>query len=134
MQYTEPGVSNACRQPGILDIFAQVWGTSDLIASFDGMNVTMPINAESGRVDVKPTEAWPRKPNPHPWASSDITIDMDQNPRRIDQLELYQGIANLAPNGPADGGLCVLRGSHKLHGECFDAIGGFRPEGRGRET
>jgi len=55
--------------------------------------------------------------------------DIDQNPRRIDRFELYQGIANLAPNGPDDGGLCVLRGSHLMHQDHFDAIGGFRESG-----
>lgn len=53
---------------------------------------------------------------------------MDQNPRKYDRFELYQGIANLAPNGPEDGGLCVLKGSHLLHKQHFTAIGGFRPE------
>lgn len=53
---------------------------------------------------------------------------MDQNPRRIGQLDLYQGIANLSPNGPNDGGLVVLSGSHKLHQQHFDAIGGFRAD------
>lgn len=53
---------------------------------------------------------------------------MDQNPRNHDHFQLYQGIANLAPNGPDDGGLCVLRGSHLLHEEHFAATGGFRPE------
>lgn len=56
-----------------------------------------------------------------------LTLDIDQNPRRLG-FELYQGIANLAPNGPEDGGLCVLKGSHKLHEEHFASIGGFRPE------
>ena len=55
--------------------------------------------------------------------------DIDQNPRRVDRFELYQGIANLAPNGPDDGGLCVLKGSHLLHQAHFDAIGGFRETG-----
>lgn len=53
---------------------------------------------------------------------------MDQNPRRYDRLELYQGIANLAANGPEDGGLCVLKGSHVLHDAHFASIGGFREE------
>ena len=56
------------------------------------------------------------------------TTDMDQNPRNHHRFELYQGIANLAPNGPQDGGLCVLRGSHLLHEEHFSATGGFRLE------
>lgn len=58
---------------------------------------------------------------------------MDQNPRRCDRFELYQGIANLAPNGPDDGGLCVLKGSHLLHEAHFEAIGGFRAEQDGGE-
>lgn len=53
---------------------------------------------------------------------------MDQNPRKYDRFELYQGIANLAPNGPDDGGLCVLKGSHLFHKQHFISIGGFRPE------
>ncbi|KAK7734774.1 hypothetical protein SLS63_004194 [Diaporthe eres] len=100
-------------QPKILEAFAQLWGTGDLIASFDGINITLPINEETGRTDIKPQRAWPH---------------MDQNPRKYDHFELYQGIANLAPNGPEDGGLCVLRGSHLLHEEHFAATGGFRPE------
>ncbi|BEI92616.1 uncharacterized protein CcaverHIS019_0502440 [Cutaneotrichosporon cavernicola] len=100
-------------QPGILDVFNQIWGTDDLIASFDGMNTSIPINAISGRTDISQTPAWPH---------------IDQNPRRIDRFELYQGIANMSPNGPDDGGLCVLKGSHLLHDKHFSDIGGFRPE------
>ncbi len=37
---------------------------------------------------------------------------------------MYQGIANLAPNGPQDGGLCVLKGSHLLHSQYFAETGG----------
>lgn len=53
---------------------------------------------------------------------------MDQDPRQIDHFQLYQGIANLSPNGPDDGGLVVLSGSHNLHEKHFEAIGGFRPD------
>jgi hypothetical protein len=48
-------------QPGIVRIFQELWGTEDLIASFDGMNASLPINAETGRTDIKITKAWPRK-------------------------------------------------------------------------
>lgn len=51
----------AVRQPKILETFARLWGTDDLIASFDGINISQPINKETGRTDVKPTDAWPRK-------------------------------------------------------------------------
>lgn len=48
-------------QPKILEVFAQLWGTDDLIASFDGINVALPINEKTGRTDIEPTGAWPRK-------------------------------------------------------------------------
>lgn len=47
--------------PGIVDIFSTIWGTDDILASFDGMNVTMPINEKTGRTDIPLTEAWPRE-------------------------------------------------------------------------
>lgn len=55
--------------------------------------------------------------------------DIDQDARSVDRFELYQGIAVLGPCGPQDGGLCVLKNSHRKHQEHFDAIGGFRTEG-----
>ena len=48
------------RQPGIISAFEKVWGTDDLIASFDGMNVSLPVNAENGRTDIPKSKAWPR--------------------------------------------------------------------------
>ena len=51
--------------------------------------------------------------------------DIDQNPKYLDELQLCQGIANLSPNGPDDGGLVVIRGSHKLHHQFFDTKGGI---------
>lgn len=101
------------REPGILKVFSQIWGTDDLIASFDGMNASLPINSKTGRTDIQPTAPWPH---------------MDQNPRRNQTFELYQGIANLSESGPEDGGLCVLAGSHVLHQQFFDATGGFKKE------
>lgn len=49
-------------EPAIIEIFEKLWGTKELICSFDGMNVSMP-----NRTDVK----W--SPWPH----------CDQNPRRL---------------------------------------------------
>lgn len=100
-------------EPGILKVFEQVWGTDDLIASFDGMNISLPVNPETGRVDVEETKPWEH---------------IDQDPRTIEEFQLYQGIANLSENGPDDGGLVVLSGSHRLHKQHFDSIGGFRKD------
>lgn len=70
-------------QPAILDAFAQIWGTHDLIASFDGMNVSLPLG-EHGRTDIQPTPAWPRECHdfPHflPQLSSAINHTLPQTP------------------------------------------------------
>lgn len=42
-------------EPGILKVFEQIWETNDLIASFDGMNISFPVNPETGRTDIEPT-------------------------------------------------------------------------------
>ena len=42
-----------------------------------------------------------------------------------------QGIANLSANGPDDGGLVVVRGSHLLHRQYFDTHGGVDPAREG---
>jgi hypothetical protein len=130
--------TDADRVPEIQKAFAQVWGTDDLIASFDGMNATLPINAKTGRSDVPLTDKWPRG-----WHNALNTLlaqcfvltdpDIDQSPHHVDHLQLCQGIANLAPNGPEDGGLVVMKGSHRLHQRFFDEHGGL-DEKRAKEN
>ena len=86
-------------ESGVLDAFAQIWGTKELLVSFDSLNVTFP-----NRKDV------PRKPA---WEH------IDQSPLRRG-LHCVQGIINLSPSGPEDGGLVVYPGSHALNDEFFD--------------
>lgn len=57
----ERGHTRSCRQPGIIKAFEEMWGTDDLIVSFDGMNATLPINKDTGRTDIEPTKPWPRE-------------------------------------------------------------------------
>lgn len=71
------------------------------------MNFTLP---QPERADVKP---WPH---------------IDQSPKRKG-LVCAQGIINFAPNGPQDGGLVVVRGSHNLIAEYFKKHG-MPPEPR----
>jgi hypothetical protein len=130
--------TDADRVPEIQNAFAKVWGTDDLIASFDGMNATLPINATTGRSDVPLTDKWPRE---RCNAQNTLRVqccvltdpDIDQSPYHVDHLQLCQGIANLAPNGPEDGGLVVMRGSHRLHQRFFDEHGGL-DEKRAKEN
>ena len=43
----------------------------------------------------------------------------------VHQRQEVQGIANMYQSGPDDGGLVVVRGSHKLHRKYFDHAGKF---------
>jgi hypothetical protein len=95
-------------EPSIIDAFAKLWGTRELLVSFDGMNLTLPST------DLKPSTPWPH---------------VDQNPNRKG-MQCIQGILNLAPNGPDDGGLVVLKGSHKANETFFK----LHPETKGAGT
>ncbi|EXJ94891.1 hypothetical protein A1O1_00009 [Capronia coronata CBS 617.96] len=88
----------ARQEPKVLQAFARLWGTDELLASFDGMNFTLPSGTQ-----LPPTEPWPH---------------IDQSPRRKG-LQCVQGILNFAPNGIDDGGLLVMKGSHNLMQEFF---------------
>lgn len=54
------GRADGASQPGIIKVFQELWGTEELIASFDGMNASLPINEKTGRIDQEITKAWPR--------------------------------------------------------------------------
>ncbi|CAK7235065.1 hypothetical protein SCUCBS95973_009144 [Sporothrix curviconia] len=88
----------ARQEPAILQAFAKIWGTDQLLASFDALNITLP-----NRRDVKPNGAWPH---------------VDQSPYK-EGMHCVQGIINLSHAGPSDGSLMVFPGSHKLVKELF---------------
>ncbi|RDW66006.1 phytanoyl-CoA dioxygenase [Coleophoma cylindrospora] len=90
---------DARMEPKVLDAFARIWGTDELLVSFDSLNVTFP-----NRKDV------PRKPA---WEH------IDQSPLR-QGLHCVQGIISLSPSGPEDGGLVVYPGSHRVIEEFFN--------------
>jgi ectoine hydroxylase-related dioxygenase (phytanoyl-CoA dioxygenase family) len=84
-------------EPKILDAFAKVWGTDELLVSFDSLNVTLP-NLKAARA---------------PWPH------IDQAPRKRG-MHCVQGIINLSHAGPEDGSLVVIPGSHAVVEEFFD--------------
>lgn len=88
---------DARMEPGVRDAFAKVWGTDELIVSFDSLNITLP-NLKTQRA---------------PWPH------VDQAPRKRG-LHCVQGIINLSHAGPEDGSLVVIPGSHALIEEFFD--------------
>ncbi|KAF8864877.1 hypothetical protein BDZ45DRAFT_669251 [Acephala macrosclerotiorum] len=87
----------ARQEPGVIEAFSKLWGTEKLLVSFDGMNLTLPSTKRAAN------QPWPH---------------VDQSPRRTG-LQCVQGILNFAPNGPKDGGLIVMKGSHALNEEFF---------------
>jgi hypothetical protein len=93
-------------EPGVVKGFSTVYGTDDLIASFDSINITFPR-----RVDIKDNKAWPHQ---------------DQDPTRPG-FRCLQGIVNLAPNGPDDGGLIIMKGAHLLSEEYHKAFASEEP-------
>ncbi|KIW12060.1 hypothetical protein PV08_09334 [Exophiala spinifera] len=97
----EDFVWDARTEPGVLEAYAKLWGTDELLVSFDGINFTLP---QPDRPDMKP---WPH---------------IDQAPKRKG-LICAQGIINFAPNGPQDGGLVVVRGSHNHIDPYFKKFG-----------
>ncbi|KAK0102119.1 hypothetical protein ONS96_006083 [Cadophora gregata f. sp. sojae] len=84
-------------EPAVVEIFEKLWGTKELLTSFDGMNISLPR-----RKDLE----W--SPWPH----------CDQNPAR-QGMQAVQGLLNYAPNGPKDGGLMLMKGSAKLFEDFF---------------
>lgn len=88
---------DARTEPGVIKPFSELWGTDELIVSFDAFNVTLP-----GRKDDE------FRPWPH----------TDQAPERKG-LQCVQGILNLSPAGPKDGGLLLMVGSAPLFEEYF---------------
>lgn len=80
-------------EPGVVDAFEKVYNTSDLIVSFDALNFTFP-----DRDDIQPNKPWPHQ---------------GQNPD-THGFRCLQGLVNLLPNGPEDGGLIICKGGHLL--------------------
>ncbi|KAM0747704.1 hypothetical protein T439DRAFT_328905 [Meredithblackwellia eburnea MCA 4105] len=91
-------------EPGVIEAFAKLWGTDELVTSFDSASVMLP-----GRTDIAPEHS-------SRWQH------IDQSPCRRG-VYCIQGIMNLNECGPDDGGLLVMEGSSKLVETFFDEIG-----------
>ncbi|KAJ7593464.1 hypothetical protein C8J56DRAFT_931149 [Mycena floridula] len=98
------------QEPGVIDTFARIWGTDKLLVSFDGVNISVPGILPPGHDGLKP---WPH---------------VDQSPNRT-WFHCIQGIVNLLPNGPDDGGLMIMRGTRPLFAELFETFKKDMPEG-----
>eukprot|EP00929_Paragymnodinium_shiwhaense_P008581 TRINITY_DN112539_c0_g1_i1.p1 TRINITY_DN112539_c0_g1~~TRINITY_DN112539_c0_g1_i1.p1 ORF type:complete len:471 (+),score=70.45 TRINITY_DN112539_c0_g1_i1:160-1413(+) len=94
--------------PGVQEAFAALWGTRDLLASFDGGSVFRP---------------WAQRPD---WKTEGSWWHVDQNPFLTGRKgrTCVQGFVTYTDATPATGGLCVIPGSHKVHEDfCERACG-----------
>lgn len=80
-------------EPGVVGAFEKVLKTEDLIVSFDAVNFGFP-----NRKDLPANKPWPHQ---------------DQDPTKPG-FRCLQGLVNLLPNGPNDGGLIVCKRAHLL--------------------
>lgn len=90
--------------PSIVAAFSSLWGTEDLITSFDGVSLHMPHEVTK--------KGYFR----NEW------FHVDQRSSRRG-LESIQGLVNLYDVNPGDATLCVLEKSNTLFGEYFDHYG-----------
>ncbi|KAL4807496.1 hypothetical protein BDV18DRAFT_102698 [Aspergillus unguis] len=88
-------------EPGVVGAFEKVYNDKDLIVSFDAVNFGFP-----NRTDLPPNKPWPHQ---------------DQDPEKPG-FRCLQGLVNILPNGPKDGGLIVCKGAHLLSEEFHDAM------------
>lgn len=84
------------QEPGVIEAFEKVYEDRDLIVSFDAVNFNFP-----GRKDVVENKPWPHQ---------------DQDPLK-GGFRCLQGLVNILPNGPKDGGLIVCKGAHLVSEE-----------------
>lgn len=95
----EKFIWEARMEPGVVEKFEELWGTDELLVSFDALNVTLPNR--------------PNKQNRGAWQH------VDQSPNRKG-LHCVQGLLNLSESGEDDGGFLVYPGSNKLIEEFFE--------------
>mmetsp|Transcript_12726 Transcript_12726/g.20373 ORF Transcript_12726/g.20373 Transcript_12726/m.20373 type:complete len:430 (-) Transcript_12726:314-1603(-) len=92
-----------CRQlPGVQKLFSELWGTDELITSFDGCgamrNPFFQTPSGKGRED---------------WCTSGGWYHLDQNGLADPGFELWQGLLNLFPATPLTGSTVVVPQSHR---------------------
>ena len=80
-------------EPGVISAFEKVYNTEDLLVSFDAVNIGF-----HDRTDF---------PENRPW------LHQDQDPLKPG-FRCLQGLVNLQPCGPNDGGLIACKGAHLL--------------------
>lgn len=92
-----------CRSlPKIKQIYSAVWGTDELITSFDGCCIHKPWEYNDA------------------WKYTDKTwYHLDQNGIDKPGMQCVQGFLNFFESGPDDGGLCLVSKSQRIFTQIF---------------
>lgn len=87
--------------PGVKKSFAALWGTDDLLVSFDGVSLWRP---------------WSVDPS---WKTNlgSSWLHIDQHPIGRPGRQCVQGLVNLLPTSESAGGNVIVPGSHRLFTE-----------------
>lgn len=92
------------QNPNIINVFAEIWNTHDLLVSFDGASFAPPHETTKRGIFKK---AW---------------LHTDQSYTR-NEFECVQGWVTALPVNPGDATLGFLEGSHRLHKEVGQKFG-----------
>lgn len=92
------------QDPRVIEVFKQIWGTDQLLVSFDGMSI------------IKPGKYQEKDEQTKFWAHT------DQSHQKVGR-HCIQGLLTLEESGPDDGGLVVWKGTHAIHQEYFQETG-----------
>jgi hypothetical protein len=105
-------------KPKVKQVFAELYGTDELLTSFDGMCLFRPtgINAEWGT-------------NGNSWFHTDRSPYPD-----IDNRKYIQGLVNIVKTTPEGGGNVIVPRSHKMYKELVEELGQGEGERRGMDV
>ncbi|CAM9360576.1 unnamed protein product, partial [Ectocarpus fasciculatus] len=92
--------------PKVKESFAQIFGTDDLLTSYDGGNIFRPWHAKGAEEYAKTEQGW--------W-------HVDQG-HLLRGRHAVQGLVTLTDATAETGGFCVVPGSHKYHDELMDTL------------
>ena len=119
--FHEQWVWDTRAEQGVIDAFAQLWGTHKLTTSFDAASVMLHHRKDLPAPSAADKWGERRCLSVASYLGANrlpTTEHMDQSPNRTGFF-CAQGIVNLNYNGPEDGGLMVLEGSSRLIEEYF---------------
>ncbi|XP_028417194.1 putative phytanoyl-CoA dioxygenase [Dendronephthya gigantea] len=104
-----PFIWKARTNPNVIGVFKEIWGTGELLTSFDAMCILRPAEMVE---DLEYTQSW---------------FHTDQSPKKKG-FHCVQGVLNLEEAFTEDAGFACYPGSHSLHQELFQRNNEYNSE------